>query len=200
MLAEWGRLYTVYAARCYLLDLFSWKAYWKTPTGKCDRCASTLQIKPHYLFWEKCAIIALRLTLFDWLSQSEKWMNKDGDATSLFTKIDRKWCYSRRVMLMWHAQFFSGSIKTYLTRNVQISNRKMSLWNCLIQRINLIITKIIHYPLLRNNLSCRPRRTYCCSENDETAAGRWSGAPNVNFRIISVRKKIWDLEFSEHLL
>ena len=27
-----------------------------------------------------------------------------------------------------------------------------------------------------------------------------SGAPNVNFRKISVWKKIWDLEFSEHLL
>ena len=27
-----------------------------------------------------------------------------------------------------------------------------------------------------------------------------SGAPNVNFRKISVRKTIWDLEFSEHLL
>ena len=26
------------------------------------------------------------------------------------------------------------------------------------------------------------------------------GAPNVNFRKISVRKTIWDLEFSEHLL
>ena len=26
-----------------------------------------------------------------------------------------------------------------------------------------------------------------------------SGAPNVNFRKISVRKTIWDLEFSEHL-
>ena len=36
-------------------------------------------------------------------------------------------------------------------------------------------------------------------------APRWpnsykSGAPNVNFRKISVRKTIWDLEFSEHLL
>ena len=29
---------------------------------------------------------------------------------------------------------------------------------------------------------------------------RASGAPNVNFRKISVRKTIWDLEFSEHLL
>ena len=29
---------------------------------------------------------------------------------------------------------------------------------------------------------------------------RASGAPNVNFRKISVRKAIWDLEFSEHLL
>ena len=28
---------------------------------------------------------------------------------------------------------------------------------------------------------------------------KWSGAPNVNFRKISVRKTIWDLEFSEHL-
>ena len=27
-----------------------------------------------------------------------------------------------------------------------------------------------------------------------------TGAPNVNFRKISVRKTIWDLEFSEHLL
>ena len=27
-----------------------------------------------------------------------------------------------------------------------------------------------------------------------------SGAPNVNFRKISVRKTFWDLEFSEHLL
>ena len=27
-----------------------------------------------------------------------------------------------------------------------------------------------------------------------------SGAPKVNFREISVRKTIWDLEFSEHLL
>ena len=27
-----------------------------------------------------------------------------------------------------------------------------------------------------------------------------AGAPNVNFRKISVRKMIWDLEFSEHLL
>ena len=27
-----------------------------------------------------------------------------------------------------------------------------------------------------------------------------SGAPNVNFRKISVRKTIWDLEFSEHFL
>ena len=27
-----------------------------------------------------------------------------------------------------------------------------------------------------------------------------SGAPNDNFRKISVRKMIWDLEFSEHLL
>ena len=27
-----------------------------------------------------------------------------------------------------------------------------------------------------------------------------SGAPNVNFPEISVRKTIWDLEFSEHLL
>ena len=26
------------------------------------------------------------------------------------------------------------------------------------------------------------------------------GSPNVNFRIISVRKTFWDLEFSEHLL
>ena len=26
------------------------------------------------------------------------------------------------------------------------------------------------------------------------------GAPNANFRKISVRKTIWDLEFSEHLL
>ena len=31
-------------------------------------------------------------------------------------------------------------------------------------------------------------------------AGHISGAPNVNFRKISVRKTIWDLEFSEHLL
>ena len=29
---------------------------------------------------------------------------------------------------------------------------------------------------------------------------RWSGAPNDNFRKISVRKRIWDLEFSKHLL
>ena len=29
---------------------------------------------------------------------------------------------------------------------------------------------------------------------------KFVGAPNVNFRKISVRKKIWDLEFSEHLL
>ena len=29
---------------------------------------------------------------------------------------------------------------------------------------------------------------------------RQSGAPNDNFRKISVRKTIWDLEFSEHLL
>ena len=28
----------------------------------------------------------------------------------------------------------------------------------------------------------------------------WSGAPNVNIREISVRKTIWYLEFSEHLL
>ena len=27
-----------------------------------------------------------------------------------------------------------------------------------------------------------------------------AGAPNVNFRKTSVRKTIWDLEFSEHLL
>ena len=27
-----------------------------------------------------------------------------------------------------------------------------------------------------------------------------SGAPNVDFQKISVRKTIWDLEFSEHLL
>ena len=27
-----------------------------------------------------------------------------------------------------------------------------------------------------------------------------SGAPNVNFRKISVRKTFWDVEFSEHLL
>ena len=34
------------------------------------------------------------------------------------------------------------------------------------------------------------------------SADSWleSGAPNVNFRKISVRKTIWDLEFSEHLL
>jgi len=104
--------------------------------------------------------------------------------------------------LCWcdYAQFTSGSIKTYVPRSVQISNRKMPLWNCLILRINLIITKIIHYPLLRNNLSCRPRRTYCCFANNETAAGRWSGAPDVNFRKISARKTIWDLEFSELLL
>ena len=31
-------------------------------------------------------------------------------------------------------------------------------------------------------------------------AGHISGAPNVNFRKISVRKTIWYLEFSEHLL
>ena len=31
-------------------------------------------------------------------------------------------------------------------------------------------------------------------------AGHISGAPNVNFRKISARKTIWDLEFSEHLL
>ena len=30
--------------------------------------------------------------------------------------------------------------------------------------------------------------------------GPYTGAPNVNFRKISVRKTIWDLEFSEHLL
>ena len=30
--------------------------------------------------------------------------------------------------------------------------------------------------------------------------GYKTGAPNVNFRKISVRKTIWDLEFSEHLL
>ena len=30
--------------------------------------------------------------------------------------------------------------------------------------------------------------------------GPFSGAPNDNFRKISVRKTIWDLEFSEHLL
>ena len=29
---------------------------------------------------------------------------------------------------------------------------------------------------------------------------KYSGAPNGNFRKISVRKMIWDLEFSEHLL
>ena len=28
----------------------------------------------------------------------------------------------------------------------------------------------------------------------------YPGAPNGNFRKISVRKTIWDLEFSEHLL
>ena len=28
----------------------------------------------------------------------------------------------------------------------------------------------------------------------------FSGAPNINFRKISVRETIWDLEFSEHLL
>ena len=28
----------------------------------------------------------------------------------------------------------------------------------------------------------------------------WSGASNVNFRKLSVRKAIWDLEFSEHFL
>ena len=31
-------------------------------------------------------------------------------------------------------------------------------------------------------------------------SGNWAGAPNVNFRKISVRKTIWDLEFSEHFL
>ena len=30
--------------------------------------------------------------------------------------------------------------------------------------------------------------------------GQQSGAPNINFRKISVRKAIWDLEFLEHLL
>ena len=32
------------------------------------------------------------------------------------------------------------------------------------------------------------------------SADQLSGAPNVNFRKISVRKRIWNLEFSEHLL
>ena len=46
--------------------------------------------------------------------------------------------------LCWcdYAQFTSGSIKTYVTRSVQISDWKMSLWNCLIQRIDLILRKL----------------------------------------------------------
>ena len=42
-------------------------------------------------------------------------------------------------------------------------------------------------------------------QNEETwnmfyLSGNWAGAPNVNFRKISVRKTISDLEFSEHFL
>ena len=33
---------------------------------------------------------------------------------------------------------------------------------------------------------------------DKPTSGQKTGAPNVNFRKISVRKTIWDLEFSEH--
>ena len=36
---------------------------------------------------------------------------------------------------------------------------------------------------------------HCDSVNSSLV---FSGAPNVNFREISVRKTIWDLEFSEH--
>ena len=36
--------------------------------------------------------------------------------------------------------------------------------------------------------------------NKQTLFGNYSGAPNVNFRKISVRKTIWNLEFSEHFL
>ena len=39
-------------------------------------------------------------------------------------------------------------------------------------------------------------------DNEGEKADRYhdAGAPNDNFRKISVRKTIWDLEFSEHLL
>ena len=36
--------------------------------------------------------------------------------------------------------------------------------------------------------------------NDDEDVIDIAGAPNVNFRKISVRKTMWDLEFSEHLL
>ena len=39
-----------------------------------------------------------------------------------------------------------------------------------------------------------------CIEYIRIHVGPISGAPNVNFWKISVRKTIWDLEFSEHLL
>ena len=66
-------------------------------------------------------------------------------------------------------------------------------------------------PLSQNGLIMKPRSLMWVTEKKKTTtrhkirkkketATNKPGAPNVNFRKISVRKTIWDLEFSEHLL
>ena len=54
-----------------------------------------------------------------------------------------------------------------------------------------------HIYAREHKLYCYIRFGFCDIRNNQ---GLGSGAPNVNFRKISVRKTIWDLEVSEHLL
>ena len=62
------------------------------------------------------------------------------------------------------------------------------------------LTKIPSKFLFSSSSYLKEKRTKTMSKNSKYLFQIISGAPKVNFRKISVRKTIWDLEFSEHLL
>ena len=72
---------------------------------------------------------------------------------------------------------------------------------------NSLCSRIVIFVIGRIYTRGRLRRLNINTRNEADALNvrrikrpKLTGAPNVNFRKVTVRKMIWDLEFSEHLL
>ena len=117
-------------------------------------------------------------------------INRDDGCSRAQARLDKGWA----ILIRSGTSCFGTSTITYLA---DLLGRNESAWlkhkvnticlgNCRV--INRLGSEARNFPLVITVLVC------------EIHPNLKSGAPNVNFRKISVRKTTWDLEFSEHLL